>query len=49
MWAIIEGININILSGELYLALKEAKKLVAYEKKLLDAARENQDSAAKAA
>ena len=42
MWPIIEGININILSGELYLALKEAKKLVAYEKKLLDHARAKQ-------
>jgi flagellar biosynthesis repressor protein FlbT len=42
MWPIIEGININILSGELYLALKEAKKLVAYEKKLLDHARNKQ-------
>ncbi len=42
MWSIIEGININILSGELYLALKEAKKLVAYEKKLLDQARDKQ-------
>ena len=42
MWPIIEGININILSGELYLALKETKKLVAYEKKLLDAARDKQ-------
>ena len=39
MWPIIEGINTNILSGDLYLALKEARKLVAYEKKLLDAAR----------
>ena len=42
MWPIIEGININILSGELYLALKEARKLVAYEKKLLDHARTKQ-------
>jgi flagellar protein FlbT len=49
MWSLIEGININILSGELYLALKEAKKLVAYEKKLLDAARDKQSHAAKAA
>ena len=49
MWSIIEGININILSGELYLALKEAKKLVAYEKKLLDAARDKQSRPAKAA
>ena len=35
-WPIIEGINNNILSGDLYRALKEARKLVAYEKKLLD-------------
>jgi flagellar protein FlbT len=36
MWPIIEGININILNGDLYQALKEAKKLIAYEKKLLE-------------
>jgi flagellar biosynthesis repressor protein FlbT len=42
MWPIIEGININILNGDLYQALKEAKKLVAYEKKLLDHARAKQ-------
>jgi flagellar protein FlbT len=35
-WPIIEGINNNILRGDLYHALKEARKLVAYEKKLLD-------------
>ena len=35
-WAIIEGINTNILSGDLYQALKQARKLVAYERKLLD-------------
>src|SRR5579859_952678 len=35
-WPIIEGINNYILSGDLYQALKEAKKLIAYEKKLLD-------------
>jgi flagellar biosynthesis repressor protein FlbT len=35
-WSVIEGINNNILSGDLYQALKEAKKLIAYEKKLLD-------------
>jgi flagellar biosynthesis repressor protein FlbT len=46
MWPIIEGINVNILSGELYLALKEAKKLVAYEKNLLDHARNKQAAAA---
>ena len=42
MWPIIEGININILGGNLYQALKEARKLVAYEKKLLDHARAKQ-------
>jgi flagellar protein FlbT len=35
-WPIIEGINNHILNGDLYHALKEAKKLVAYERKLLD-------------
>jgi flagellar protein FlbT len=35
-WPYIEAINSHILSGELYQALKEAKKLVAYEKTLLD-------------
>jgi flagellar protein FlbT len=35
-WPIIEGINNNILNGDLYQALKEAKKLIAYEKKLLE-------------
>ena len=34
-WPIIEGINNSILNGDLYQALKEAKKLIAYEKKLL--------------
>jgi flagellar biosynthesis repressor protein FlbT len=42
MWPIIEGININILNNDLYQALKEARKLVAYEKKLLDHARAKQ-------
>jgi flagellar protein FlbT len=37
-WPIIEGINNCILAGDLYQALKEAKKLIAYEKKLLDQA-----------
>jgi flagellar protein FlbT len=44
-WPLIENINTNILNGELYHALKEAKKLVAYEKTLLDSAREKQDDA----
>jgi flagellar biosynthesis repressor protein FlbT len=35
-WPIIEAINNHILNGDLYQALKECKKLVAYEKKLLD-------------
>ena len=35
-WPIIEEINTHILSGQLYQALKEARKLVAYEKTLLD-------------
>jgi flagellar biosynthesis repressor protein FlbT len=35
-WPIIEGINNHILNGDLYQALKEAKKLVAYERQLLD-------------
>ena len=38
-WPLIENINNNILNGELYHALKDAKKLVAYEKELLDEAR----------
>ena len=33
-WPIIEGINNDILNGDLYKALKEAKKLIAYEAKL---------------
>jgi flagellar protein FlbT len=35
-WPIIEAINNQILNGDLYHALKECKKLVAYEKRLLD-------------
>jgi flagellar protein FlbT len=33
-WPIIEGINNNILNGDLYQAMKQARKLIAYEKKL---------------
>jgi flagellar biosynthesis repressor protein FlbT len=46
-WPIIEAINNRILNGDLYLALKEARKLIAYEKTLLDhnaAVRENADT-----
>lgn len=35
-WPLIEGINNQILNGDLYQALKEARKLVAYEKQLLE-------------
>jgi flagellar biosynthesis repressor protein FlbT len=48
-WPLIENINTSILNGELYHALKEAKKLVAYEKELLDEARERQAGATAAA
>jgi flagellar protein FlbT len=42
MWPLIENINNQILTGELYKALKETKKLIAYEGKLLDHARNAQ-------
>ena len=35
-WPIIEQINNHILNGELYRALKEARKLIDYEKTLRD-------------
>ena len=35
-WPIIESINNNIMSGDLYRALKDARKLIAYEEKLRD-------------
>lgn len=35
-WPIIEGVNNDILNGDLYKALKEVKKLIAYEKELAD-------------
>jgi flagellar biosynthesis repressor protein FlbT len=35
-WPIIETINTGILNGDLYRALKEARKLIAYEKKLIE-------------
>lgn len=34
-WPYIENINNQILTGELYKALKEAKKLITYEQELL--------------
>jgi flagellar biosynthesis repressor protein FlbT len=33
---IVDGVNNRILTGELYKALKETRKLIAYEKELLD-------------
>ena len=38
-WAYVEAINNEILTGNLYKALKEAKKLIAYEQELLDNAK----------
>ena len=34
-WPHIENINNHILTGEMYKALKEARKLIAYEEELL--------------
>ena len=36
MWPILESINNHILMGEMYKALKDARKLIAYEKELMD-------------
>jgi flagellar protein FlbT len=38
-WPFIEGINNCILNGDLYHALKESKKLIGHEEKLIEAAR----------
>jgi flagellar protein FlbT len=38
-WSFIEGINNHILTGELYKALKHAKKLIAYEAELMENAK----------
>jgi flagellar protein FlbT len=38
-WSYVEAINNEILTGNLYKALKEAKKLIAYEQELLDNAK----------
>ena len=34
-WGLIEAINNHILTGEMYKALKDTKKLIAYEEELL--------------
>lgn len=44
-WPFIEAINTCILNGDLYHALKEARKLITYESQLLDDARTLQDRA----
>ncbi len=38
-WPFVEGINNHILTGELYKALKQAKKLIAYEAELMENAK----------
>jgi len=38
-WPFIEGINNQILNGDMYHALKESKKLIDHEAKLLETAR----------
>ena len=38
-WAFVEVINNQILTGNLYKALKEAKKLIAYEEELFEHAK----------
>ncbi len=42
MWPLIEIINNKILTGELYKALREVKKLIVYEKELLENATRQQ-------
>ena len=43
-WPFIEGINNFTLNGDLYHALKEAKKLIAHEDQVLENARKLQKS-----
>jgi flagellar protein FlbT len=38
-WAFVEAINNQILTGDVYKALKEARKLVAYERELVEHAK----------
>jgi flagellar protein FlbT len=39
VWPYIESINNHILTGEMYRALKQARKLISYEGELLDNAK----------
>jgi len=52
-WPFIESVNNFILNGDLYHALKESKKLIAHEEKLLESVRgpqkSNQDDTRKSA
>ncbi len=48
-WPFIEGINNHILNGDLYHALKESKKLIGHEERLIQNARDLQASDAAAA
>jgi flagellar protein FlbT len=41
-WPYIESINNHILTGQMYKALKEAKKLIAYERELMNHAKRGQ-------
>jgi flagellar protein FlbT len=43
VWPYVERINNHILTGEMYKALKETKKLIAYEQELLDDAKRRTD------
>jgi flagellar protein FlbT len=43
MWPHIENINNQILMGQMYKALKDAKKLISYERGLLDHAARRPD------
>jgi len=36
MWPYIENINNQILTGDMYKALKEARKLIAHEEELVN-------------
>ena len=41
-WPHIESINNHILAGEMYKALKDARKLIAYEQELMNHAKRDQ-------
>jgi flagellar protein FlbT len=43
-WPFIEAINNYTLNGDLYHALKEAKKLIGHEEQILESARKLQTS-----